>query len=160
MGKLFPGGALIHICVYTHIYIYIYIYILPPPRKGGPRIDWAARGKPGLTARNGSRYLIHLGGHPGLPTSQSQELRGGGKHFGHQRRGTKNPKCWVCWPAAQPLRQLRAGKKVLLIERAGTEVLWLLWFFHFSQRPAANWEGARLPCPRGGSLGPLLCIQS
>ena len=44
--------------------------------------------------------------------------------LGILRRGTKGPKCWACWPAAQPLRG-PAGllKGVLLTERAGTKVL-------------------------------------
>ena len=41
-----------------------------------------------------------------------------------KRRGTKSPKCWACWPAAQPLRGPSGLLKgVLLIEHAGTKAL-------------------------------------
>merc|ERR1712187_17562 len=41
-----------------------------------------------------------------------------------KRRGMKSPKCWACWPAAQPLRgPWGLLKGVLLTERAGTKVL-------------------------------------
>ena len=44
-------------------------------------------------------------------------------------RGTNNPKCWVCWPAAQPLRGPSANPDgVLLTERAGTKVLAVVGF--------------------------------
>merc|ERR1711982_151676 len=80
----------------------------PPPR---PRNDWATRDT------IGSGYPLPWQGPvlvPWMPFGVSSGTAS----------GYKSPKCWACWPAAQPLRG-PAGllKEVLLIERAGTKVL-------------------------------------
>ena len=65
-----------------------------------PRTDWVTRGNPGC-------------GHPWLGKGAGASSWGAEWWHCHHvaasiwnlHRGTKNPKCWVCWPAAQALRR-------------------------------------------------------
>ena len=105
-----------------NIYIYIYIY-MPPSGAGafGARPGWTQNrlGYPGYDLLWVSMAVA------GCRCSACDGRGGFFQVVGESlHRGTKDPKCWVCWPAAQPLRGPSGLLKgVLLTERAGTKVL-------------------------------------
>lgn len=71
-------------------------------------------------------------------------------------RGTKSPKCWACWPAAQPLQGLLGLLKgVLLTEHWQVLVLGLRGR-SIQPEVGGRQGGFGRPCSGGFSWGPLV----